>query len=773
MGLVTPSKIDSLGLVSIFVLGASLYAGFFLHDERVEFEVDGREIVADAGNISSFGPRVSGSSGEGDASTMIAEMFVEAGLADVEVTEFEIPGSWIQQPEDGEEGIHMHAQIEQGAQNIPGFPDGTAGSGRVQLSSTGDLDHMSAFTFLGYSGGAHKHDSELADLGTGTAEEFSNAGDIFDKAILVKHDSQTTGRLLSDYYKDAIEAGASVLMIYEEGLETTYFEPVVVIRDDGQIVPFPVAYPELDLIPYIFITQSTADIFIEFIEEADSDSTKYAILDGNWAAAQTGPRVVSVVTGEIPGKSSSTVMIGSHHDTAYFSEGQPTESLGVAQIIEIARELGSHELEHTVRFASWGGEELGLLSSQAYTDQLEDKSEIELYINLDSAVLSESHGFNSITIEASSEQLAEKAKSSASRSLEGHSSYSALVIANEGPDSIVHGCSSHRSFNLIGSQSIGIGPQRDPPISSEIWPMCAHYREYQPPDFQAGGLDEAGAALVPHLVLNIVESYGAIGNDGPLIKLDGLEGSSENWVFPFTIALLAGLATGLGGLIVLFIREISRELMAFMLGMAAGVMLLISILDLLLGQASEFGYFPVTTSFVIGGLVILLIGKIVVKRGEEDLMTEENKLYFSGIFTAIALGIHNFPEGLAIGVAVLESAQYGVVLMIAIGLHNIPEGIAVAAPIKAGGGGKIKTILIPMATGLTEPLGALFALLILGSFLTPLMVGLSLAFVGGIMAVISFTEIIPQAINQDRSRYMLVGILFGAAVMQLSLVLLE
>ena len=78
-----------------------------------------------------------------------------------------------------------------------------------------------------------------------------------------------------------------------------------------------------------------------------------------------------------------------------------------------------------------------------------------------------------------------------------------------------------------------------------------------------------------------------------------------------------------------------------------------------------------------------------------------------------------------------------------------------------------------MATGLTEPLGALFALLILGSFLTPLMVGLSLAFVGGIMAVISFTEIIPQAINQDRNRYMLVGILFGAAVMQLSLILLE
>ena len=154
-------------------------------------------------------------------------------------------------------------------------------------------------------------------------------------------------------------------------------------------------------------------------------------------------------------------------------------------------------------------------------------------------------------------------------------------------------------------------------------------------------------------------------------------------------------------------------------------------------------------------------------------VSEKRKLYLSGIFTAIALGIHNFPEGLAIGVAVLESAQYGLVLMIAIGLHNIPEGIAVAAPIKAGGGGNMKAILIAFATGLTEPIGALFALLILGSILTPVMVGLSLAFVGGIMVVVSFKELIPQALAQNRKQFMIVGILFGSALMQLSLLLLE
>ena len=175
---------------------------------------------------------------------------------------------------------------------------------------------------------------------------------------------------------------------------------------------------------------------------------------------------------------------------------------------------------------------------------------------------------------------------------------------------------------------------------------------------------------------------------------------------------------------------------------------------------------------LLGAGLILVINSLIKKDDEGDV-SEKRKLYLSGIFTAIALGIHNFPEGLAIGVAVLESAQYGVVLMIAIGLHNIPEGIAVAAPIKEGGGSKWKAGLIALATGMTEPIGALFALLVLGSFLTPLMVGLSLAFVGGIMAIVSFKELIPQAMAQNRNQYMIVGMLFGAAIMQLSLFLLE
>ena len=279
--------------------------------------------------------------------------------------------------------------------------------------------------------------------------------------------------------------------------------------------------------------------------------------------------------------------------------------------------------------------------------------------------------------------------------------------------------------------------------------------------------------LTAEIVLEIVVAQGGHhSGDEPLIQIQGLEGESSSWVFPFLLALGAGLATGIGGLIVFFLKEITSELMAFMLAMAAGVMLLVSTVDLWFGRALEFGFVPITFSFAVGVSIVYLVSYYTSKDDEDIELTKERKLYKSGMLTAIALAIHNFPEGLAMGVAVLESAQYGVVFMFAIALHNIPEGIAVAAPIQAGNGGRLKATMIAMATGLTEPLGALFALLVLGSILTPVMVGCSLAFVGGIMTVVAYKELIPQAMEQKRPKHLIVGAVFGAAIMQLSLLLL-
>jgi len=766
------SRINILGIVSTFVLICSLAAAILLEESEITFNPDGARISSDSDDINNITSRVAGSPGEELASTIISEMFIQAGMSNVQINEFEILGSWLEEPQEGEEETHMHAQVEQGIGNIPGLPDGSAGSGRIQLSSSGDLNHMTSFSFFGYSGGAHKHDSELIDVGTGDSDEFSDAGDLVDKAVLVQHNPTKTNRSFSDYYRDAIVSGASVLMVYEEGGRSPYYEPIVVQDDDGRIIPFPVAYPELDIIPFIFITEDTAEIFMDYIKEASGDDNKYAILDGNWGAARTGPRTVHVVTGEISGRSSSSVMIGSHHDTAYLSNGGKKDAAAVAQILEIARELKKHELENTVKFVSYGGEEIGLLSSQAYLESEGFPDDVMMYVNIDSAVFSTSSGLLELDIETSDPDIARISMDLASEVFGENEVYSATVSTHHDHEGEPRGCGSHRNFELYGIRSIGIGPGKhvSEPVGSE---SCSHYREYLESFYPNYDYDEEGLKLTPEFVLNLLVYTGAIGEGGPIVKIEGLEEGADSWLFPFTIALFAGLATGIGGLIVLVIKEISRELMAFMLGMEAGVMLLISILDLWLGQAKDFGFLLVSMSFIAGGAGIYVAGFYLGR--EDDLleMSEERRLYKSGILTAVALGVHNFPEGLAIGVAVMESAQYGLVIMIAIGLHNIPEGIAVAAPIKAGNGGSLKAMAIAFATGLTEPLGAFFALIVLGSVLTPLMVALSLSFVGGIMAVVSLKELVPQAYSQNRTNYMVVGMIFGAALMQMSLLLLE
>jgi len=743
--------LNAMGFFCATILVSSFAIGSILDDGHPEFVIDDDSILRDVENLTSYGPRVSGSEAERQASEYIGERFEDIGLKNVEIRTYQAMGSWVESPNADEEPIHMHAQIEQGSPNIPGFPDGAAGTGRIQIESTGDLNHIDSFSFLGYSGGYHKHDNQLLDLGFGSTGDFESSGDLTDCAIIVHYDGSRT---LADIYKDAIEGNAAVLMIYQEGVEEPPFRTVTV-EEDGVIVPFPEAYggQYYDLlIPFIHISESVAQTFIDYVVEAAADSTKYAILDGNWEAVKTGTRTIRVVTGEIPGDDRN-IMIGAHHDSTYLGPGAVDNAIGVSQIIEIASHLVERQVGPTFQFASWGGEELGLLGSQAFIQENEaDLEGLDFYINLDSTNLNPSIGLGTLGIETTESRLSQSLNEARGIVFgDDWDGYEAEVFTNNGG-----GGSDHKSFNSAGFSTVGFYGWK--------------YPEYHLPSDQFNVINQDSVQLVPDMVLQFVSMESGY-EGGPVIQIEGLEGKSESWVFPFTIALCAGLATGIGGIIVMVLREITREMMAFMLGMAGGVMLLISIVDLWFEQANEFGFLSISVSFGIGALAVLLASYLLSKDDEED-MTVERKLYKSGILTAIALGVHNFPEGLAMGVAVLESAQYGFVLMIAIALHNIPEGIAVAAPIQAGNGGKLKATGIAMLTGLTEPLGALFALLILGSILTPLIVGISLAFVGGIMTVVSCKELIPQAISQNRPRHMIVGMLFGSSIMQLSLLLL-
>ena len=362
-----------VGVVSVIVLLSSLTYEFLLHDEEeVAFAIDDSRLMEDINSIASFGPRVAGSMEESLASDYISQRFTEIGLENVKVEEFQVTGAWFVDAEPEDHQILMHAQLEQGVQNAPGLPDGTAGSGRIAIDETGDLNHVESFTYMGYSGSIHKHDNMLTFIGNGSGEDFENIGDMTDLAVMINYDNS---RSLADIYKDAIDRNAGVVMIYTEGVETPPFRSVTV-QENGATVPFPDAYDGQyadALIPYIYIAESVAIKFHDYIEQAASDPTLYASLDGFWEGNNVGTRSVKVVTGELPGHGNGEILVGAHHDSVYISPGAVDNAVGVAQLFEVATQLSELNLESTVTFATWGGEELGLLGSQAYIQSYTEK----------------------------------------------------------------------------------------------------------------------------------------------------------------------------------------------------------------------------------------------------------------------------------------------------------------------------------------------------------------------------------------------------------------
>ena len=163
MGYLSEHRLSIVGVLSTLVLLSSFTYGFLLEEDSISFAVDEEAILRDVEQITSLGPRVTGSAEELIVAQYISDRFSEIGLVDVKIEEYQVTGHWFIDAEPEDHQILMHAQLEQGAQNIPGIPDGSAGTARVQIDSTGDLYHGDAFTFLGYSGAIHKHDNILTD----------------------------------------------------------------------------------------------------------------------------------------------------------------------------------------------------------------------------------------------------------------------------------------------------------------------------------------------------------------------------------------------------------------------------------------------------------------------------------------------------------------------------------------------------------------------------------------------------------------------------------
>lgn len=251
----------------------------------------------------------------------------------------------------------------------------------------------------------------------------------------------------------------------------------------------------------------------------------------------------------------------------------------------------------------------------------------------------------------------------------------------------------------------------------------------------------------------------------------------------FTICLFAGLSTALGGLLVALQRHPSERFLASSLGFSAGVMLYISFVELLpegvdgleeAGFASADIWGPV--AFFGGVLLIALIDRFV----PDDINPHEEphapagggRMRKVGVMAALAIAIHNFPEGFATFFVALQDPVLAAPIAIAIAIHNIPEGVAVAVPLREATGKKWTAAGWAALSGLAEPIGAVIGYLFLRPFLGPVALGVTYAVIAGIMVFVSLDKLLPTAIETGRHHSAIYGLIGGMAVMALSLALL-
>jgi len=276
----------------------------------------------------------------------------------------------------------------------------------------------------------------------------------------------------------------------------------------------------------------------------------------------------------------------------------------------------------------------------------------------------------------------------------------------------------------------------------------------------------------------------------------------ETVILALLLSLLAGLSTSIGSFIAFFMKRPSPKFISFIMGFSAGVMILISFLELLPKSIEALGFLMAISFFFLGMLVMFIIDVLISHEYEfedsiEILINNKGQrkphlhyghrhrqhphhrgekvnesLVKSSIFIFFGVFIHNFPEGMATFIGTLTQVKLGILLTIAIALHNIPEGIAVAVPIYVCTLDKKKAFKWSFLSGMSEPLGAVLTWLILFPFINDNVLNAMLGAVGGIMVYISLDELLPVSRSLAKEHYSIIGIITGMFIMSVSLALL-
>lgn len=280
-----------------------------------------------------------------------------------------------------------------------------------------------------------------------------------------------------------------------------------------------------------------------------------------------------------------------------------------------------------------------------------------------------------------------------------------------------------------------------------------------------------------------------------------MDPTTSELLFAFMLTLLAGLSTGIGSALAFYTKKTNKTFLSAVLGFSAGVMIYVSFVEifpkalesLTLFYGEGRGYLYTTLAFFAGmafiGIIDILIpeeknpheireaGDMTQAKRQSSQGLEAGEapdqaaLLRMGLFSALAIAIHNFPEGIATFTSALQDPQLGISIAVAIAIHNIPEGIAVSVPIFYATGNRRKAFVYSFLSGLAEPLGALLGYFLLMQFFHEAMFGMIFASVAGIMVYISLDELLPTAEKYGQHHVAILGLIAGMVVMAASLLL--
>lgn len=278
---------------------------------------------------------------------------------------------------------------------------------------------------------------------------------------------------------------------------------------------------------------------------------------------------------------------------------------------------------------------------------------------------------------------------------------------------------------------------------------------------------------------------------------------NKSYLIALTLSTIAGLSTLIGGFVTFFIKRNSLKFLSFGLGLSAGTMLFVSLVDLypesfemIKTQLGEKFLWLTVICFAIGISLAAIIDYFIPDHIQENMFTKQiganeahcdssdsekdenavvqlGKIKKAGILTLIAVTVHNFPEGLATFFMTAQNVMLGIGIVIAIAIHNIPEGMAISIPVYQATHSKRKAFWYCFLSGLAEPVGGVIGFALIKTLFPNLCVGILFSLVAGIMTYIAVDTLLPLSKDYDTGHYSITGVVAGVLIMGLALVMLE